>query len=68
MFSKIIIALILYIILLLLLFMFKPSIMFDINGKIKHYDVNDSLLTLEIVAPILALLCYFIVLVIYTFK
>ena len=37
--------------------------MFDINGNFKTYN-SKSLLTLDIVYPILALLCYFIVLVI----
>ena len=56
-------AILLYISLLLLIFIFKPSFMFDINGNFKTYN-SKSLLTLDIVYPILALLCYFIVLVI----
>jgi len=56
-------AILLYISLLLLIFIFKPSFMFDINGNFKTYN-SKSLLTLDIIYPILALLSYFIVLVI----
>ena len=56
-------AILLYISLLLLIFIFKPSFMFDINGNFKTYNTK-SLLTLDIIYPFLALLCYFIVLVI----
>jgi hypothetical protein len=56
-------AILLYISLLLLIFLFKPSFMFDINGNFKTYN-SKSLLTLDIVYPVLALLSYFIVLVI----
>jgi hypothetical protein len=56
-------AILLYISLLLLIFLFKPSFMFDINGNFKTYN-SKSLLTLDIIYPILALLSYFIVLVI----
>lgn len=52
----------------MLIFMFKPSMMFDINGKIKHFDFDttsstSSLLSIETVLPVVALLCYFIVLI-----
>jgi hypothetical protein len=56
-------AILLYISLLLLIFLFKPSFMFDIKGNFKTYN-SKSLLTLDIIYPILALLSYFIVLVI----
>ena len=56
-------ALFIFLIILLLLIYFKPSMMFDINGNIKKYD-EGSLLTLEIIVPFIALLSYFIVLVI----
>jgi hypothetical protein len=56
-------AILLYISLLLLIFIFKPSFMFDIKGNFKTYN-SKSLLTLDIIYPILALLSYFIVLVI----
>jgi len=56
-------AILLYISILLLIFLFKPSFMFDINGNFKTYN-SKSLLTLDIIYPIIALLSYFIVLVI----
>jgi len=56
-------AIFLYISILLLIFLFKPSFMFDISGNFKTYN-SKSLLTLDIIYPIIALLCYFIVLVI----
>ena len=56
-------AILLYISLLLLIFLFKPSFMFDIYGNFKTYN-SKSLLTLDIIYPVIALLCYFIVLVI----
>lgn len=59
----VIFALLIYIICIFLLFYFKPSMMFDINGDIKSYNDN-SFLTLEIVAPFIAILSYFAILVI----
>lgn len=56
-------AILLYISILLLIFMFKPSFMFDNNGNFKTYN-SKSLLTLDIIYPVIALLSYFIVLVI----
>ena len=56
-------AILLYISLLLLIFLFKQSFMFDIYGNFKTYN-SKSLLTLDIIYPVIALLCYFIVLVI----
>ena len=57
------ITILLYILILLLLFLIKPAIMFDINGNIKNYNPK-SLLTLDIIYPIIALLSYYFVLVI----
>lgn len=37
--------------------------MFDLHGNIKKYN-SKSLLTLDITYPIIALLCYYIILVI----
>lgn len=56
----------LYIICILLIFYFKPALMFDEKGSIKHFDYeqNDtsaSLLNIEIVMCILAIMCYFFV-------
>lgn len=56
-------AILLYISILLMIFMFKPSFMFDNNGNFKTYN-SKSLLTLDIIYPVIALLSYFIVLVI----
>lgn len=56
-------VILLYILILLLIFLIKPSIMFDLNGNIKTYTPK-SLLTLDIIYPIIALLSYYIILVI----
>lgn len=48
---------------ILLLFLLKPSIMFDMYGNIKTYN-SKSLMTLDLMYPLIALLCYFFVLVI----
>jgi Ca2+/Na+ antiporter len=57
----------LYIICLFLIFWFKPAMMFDSDGNIKHfnYEENDqssSLLNIELVLSVLAIFCYFVVL------
>jgi hypothetical protein len=57
------ISILLYILILLLIFLFKPSIMFDLHGNIKNYN-SKSLLTLDIIYPIIALLSYYFILVI----
>ena len=56
-------TILLYILIILLIFIIKPSIMFDLHGNIKTYN-SKSLLTLDIIYPIIALLSYYIVLVI----
>lgn len=66
MIKRIYIVIVLYIICLLLIFMFKPAMMFDGNGNLKHfnYEENDnssSLLNIELVMSILAIFCYFVV-------
>ena len=45
------------------MFLLKPSIMFDSNGNIKTYT-SKSLITLDIIHPIIALLSYYFSLVI----
>lgn len=65
-FSKMILAIVLYIICLLLIFLFQPAMMFDAAGNFKHfgYDQNDtsaSLLNIELVMIFLAVFCYFVV-------
>lgn len=47
--------------------MFKPAMMFDADGNIKHFnyeenDTSSSLLNIELVLTVLAIFCYFIVL------
>lgn len=60
------VVIMLYIICVLCLYAFKPAIMFDANGELKHFNYEDndtsgSLLSIEIALCILALLCYFVV-------
>lgn len=48
------------------MFLYKPAMMFDENGNIKHFNYEDSdtsgsLLNIEIVLCTLAIFCYFIV-------
>jgi hypothetical protein len=57
------ITILIYILIILLLFLLKPSIMFDMYGNIKTYN-SKSLMTLDLMYPLIALLCYFFVLVI----
>ena len=45
------------------MFLLKPSIMFDMHGNIKTYNPK-SLMTLDLIYPLIALLCYYFVLVI----
>ena len=59
----ILIPVLIYILILLLLFIFKPSIMFDINGNIKNYS-GKSMLTLDLIFPFFAIISYYIYLVI----
>ena len=64
--SKFVLALLLYVICLLLIFLFKPAMMFDAAGNFKHFGYDDkdtsaSLLNIEIVMIFLAIFCYFIV-------
>jgi len=67
MLGRIYFVILLYIICLFLIFLYKPAMMFDEKGYIKHfsYDENDtsaSLMNIEIVLCTLAILCYFAVL------
>lgn len=59
----ILIPILIYILILLLLFIFKPSIMFDINGNIKNYS-GKSMLTLDLIFPFFAIISYYIYIVI----
>jgi len=59
----ILIPILIYIIILILLFILRPSIMFDISGNIKTYNGN-STLTLDLIYPLIAILSYYIYLII----
>ncbi len=60
----IIIPILLYLIILIILFIIKPSIMFNQrDGIIKTYN-SKSLLTLDLMYPIIAILAYYIYLII----
>ena len=59
----ILIPILIYILFLLLLFILKPSIMFHKNGTIKTYN-GKTMITLDIIYPILAILSYYIYLII----
>jgi hypothetical protein len=62
------IAILMYVIMLLSIFLFKPAMMFDEKGKIKHFsydesETNGSLMNIEIVLCTLAIICYFAMIV-----
>lgn len=57
----------LYILCVITIFTFKPAMMFDLEGNLKHFgyeenDISASLLNIEIVLVILAIFCYFVIL------
>ena len=59
----------LFIIMVILLFVFQPSMMFDKEGNLKNFDYTDegsntTLLPMILIVPFLALLCFLIVLLI----
>jgi len=64
MYSRKYIIILIYITLLLLLFLIKPSLLFDDNGNIKNFGFesnnNKSLLSIEILIPIIAIISYII--------
>jgi hypothetical protein len=66
MYSRKYIIILIYIILILLLFIIRPSMMFDYNGNIKKFGYNNnnenmtSLLSIEIIIPLLAIISYII--------
>jgi hypothetical protein len=68
MYSRKYIIILIYIILVLTIFLFKPSMMFDHDGNIKHFGYNNennmsSLLSIEIVLPLLIIISYILYLV-----
>ena len=68
MYSRKYIIILIYIILVLTIFLLKPSMMFDNKGNIKHFGYNkdnlSSLLSIEIVLPLLIIISYIIYLAI----
>jgi len=65
MYSRKYIIILIFITLLLLIFLCKPSMMFDNEGNIKHFGYNNdnyitSLLSIEIILPILIIISYII--------
>lgn len=64
MFLRKIVTIILFVIILLLIFFFKPSLMFNKDGTIKNFGYTDeeSVITIFIAIPIIAIICYIIVL------
>lgn len=68
MFLRILLGICVYILIICILFIMKPSIMFDKNGDVKDVgftDDNRSLLSLYLVAPILAVFVYMIMFIIW---
>lgn len=50
-----------YITLLLLLFSIKPSLLFDSNGDIKHYNYEKNIIiSIELILPILIIISFII--------
>lgn len=65
MFSRIILSIIIYIICILLLFKYKPNMMFKRDGELKIFDYdsdNGTLLPIELILVIIAIICYLLVL------
>lgn len=61
---KYIIAMI-YISLLILLFSLKPSLLFDNNGDIKHYNYEKNIIiSIELILPILIIISFIIYMII----
>lgn len=59
----ILIPILIYLIIIILLFILRPSLMFETSGNIKTYNPNSSL-TLDLMYPIIAILSYYIYLII----
>lgn len=68
MYSRKYIIVVIYVILLLLIFLLKPSMMFNEKGEIKHFGYNNdnqtSLLSIELIIPILIVISYILYLII----
>lgn len=65
MYSRKYIIVMIYITLLLLLFTFKPSLLFDSNGDIKHYNYEKNIIiSIELILPILIIISFIIYMII----
>lgn len=65
MYSRKYIIVMIYITLLLLLFITKPSQLFDKNGDIKHYNYEtNDIISIESVLPILIIISFIIYMII----
>lgn len=54
-----------YITILLLLFALKPSLLFDGNGDIKHYNYEKNIIiSIELILPILIIISFIIYMII----
>jgi len=58
-----IIPILIYIFIIVLLFIIKPSLLFDNNGNMLTYNPKE-MITLDIIYPIIALLSYYFYLII----
>lgn len=62
------IVILLYVICLILIFHYKPILIFDANGNIRNFDYEDkneesgTLLSIDIVLTMIALLCFIVIL------
>ena len=64
--KRIYLVILLYILCVFALFTFKPAMMFDMEGNLKHFgyendDTSASLLNIEVVLAVLAIFCYLLV-------
>jgi hypothetical protein len=65
MYSRKYIIVMIYITLLLLLFTLKPSLLFDSNGDIKHYNYEKNIIiSIELILPILIIISFIIYMII----
>ena len=65
MYSRKYIIVMIYITLLLLLFILKPSLLFDSNGDIKHYNYEKNIIiSIELILPILIIISFIIYMII----
>ena len=65
MYSRKYIIVMIYISLLLLLFSIKPSLLFDSNGDIKHYNYEKNIIiSIELILPILIIISFIIYMII----